>query len=162
MKSGEFGPFFPRKIFCISQNHIFSGRNLAKIRQEKRNAGSPGEPCSQTITKKGGKQMEKNAFCYLGIRPCRPFVGGQKGDRPPCIILSFLLPRSSAAAFASAEGKKTRQRASAPASQRSTDSSALQIIFSAPDLLLILLLLPRSSEVLFFFFFLLGWISLIC
>jgi hypothetical protein len=46
--------------------------------------------------------------------------------------------------------RRRSERASATASQQSTDSSALEITFSAPDLLLFLLLLPRSSEVLFF------------
>jgi hypothetical protein len=114
-----------------------------------------GDRVPKTITKKGGKQKQKDAFCYLGIRPCHPFVGAQKGDRL-ALFCVFPFRARPLPRFASAEAKKTErasERASATASQRSTDSSALEITFSAADLLFLFFCCFQGALKSFFLIF---------
>jgi hypothetical protein len=153
LKSGELGPFFPGKIFCISQNHNFRVEIWRKFARQRETLGRPGARVPKPLRKRVANRSKKTLFATSAYVHAALLSELKTVTDRLALFCLFPFHALVRCRFCLSRGKED-EGASAPASQRSTDSSALQIIFSAPDLLLLLLLLlPRSSEVLSFFFF---------
>lgn len=151
MKSGDFGPFFPRKIFCISQNHNFRVEIWRKFARKRETLGRPGARVPKPLRKRVANRSKKTLFATSAYVHAALLSELKRVTDRLALFCIFPFHALVRCRFCLSRGKEDegaseralKQASDRPILQHSRSPSALQIFF-----------FQGALKSFFFFFFL--------